>query len=464
MPETAPRTVAELRQVAWQAFAAAGKPLTAEQLAETVDLTKGGALRLLTDWHGEARALPLAVTTPAGPYKTPWTTATPPRPPEPSPLRVLVTGSRDWTHTAAITGALDRLHAVHGTRLVIVHGACPKGADAIADRWAHAHQVPVETYPADWNAGRAGGPQRNAAMVATGPGACLAFIRDNSPGATGCARLAEAAGIPTARHTHPAPAAARRTARPAPDVVLAAALDHAAKGRAVFLLGRTKRPVANCPACRDADNDHDPQACDCLTCHGFYAASTDPDRVRAIVAAVPGGLLAMRTGAISDLVVMDIDPRNGGHLLPDLMPPTEAVATGGADGTAYTHPGGYILPQAPRHPGSTSNRRRPDRRPASIHPDTGRLPPSGTGTLEMHPALRDLVTADVAASPAAHTPGPPMTPTTLKRAGCISNPDALLRRTSPPSRAPEGTRRRTSTAPPGVARMVAAEPSPPPTP
>jgi hypothetical protein len=46
----------------------------------------------------------------------------------------------------------------------------------------------------------------------------------------------------------------------------------------------------------------------------------------------------------------------------------------------------------------------------------------------MHPPLRDLVTADVAASPAAHTgtQDRPTTPTPLKRAGCISSPEALL--------------------------------------
>jgi hypothetical protein len=38
-------------------------------------------------------------------------------------------------------------------------------------------------------------------MVATSPDTCLAFIRDQSPGATGCADAADQAGIPTRRHT-----------------------------------------------------------------------------------------------------------------------------------------------------------------------------------------------------------------------------------------------------------------------
>jgi hypothetical protein len=119
----------------------------------------------------------------------------------PRVYRVLVTGSRTWTDTTAITQALDDLHARHGHALTVVHGACPRGADAIADTWAARHQVPVQTFPADWSTGRAAGPARNAVMVATGPDECLAFIDDGSRGASDTAVRAEAAGIPTRRHT-----------------------------------------------------------------------------------------------------------------------------------------------------------------------------------------------------------------------------------------------------------------------
>src|SRR3954468_8837827 len=110
-----------------------------------------------------------------------------------------------------------------------------------------------------------------------------------------------------------------------------AALDAAERGWPVFVLGRTKRPVANCPACRKATRDggHDPAGCGCLTCHGFHAATTDPARLAAMLAAVPRGLLAIRTGTAAGLAVVDIDPRNGGQLDPELMTPTAAVATGG---------------------------------------------------------------------------------------------------------------------------------------
>jgi hypothetical protein len=119
-------------------------------------------------------------------------------------LRVLVTGSRDWEDERAVRQALiDVWIACDPNRLTIVHGACPTGADAIAEAWgtAMAERAPttvtVERHPADWQQyGRRAGHLRNAEMVKAGANLCLAFIRNNSPGATGCLKLAVKAGIP----------------------------------------------------------------------------------------------------------------------------------------------------------------------------------------------------------------------------------------------------------------------------
>lgn len=118
-------------------------------------------------------------------------------------FRVLITGSRTWTDTPSIVRVLHQLHAWQAERLVIVHGACPDGADAIADTWCRRHHVSAEPHPAQWaRFGRSAGHRRNTAMVNTKPALCLAFIRDNSPGATGCADAAEKAGITTVRFRH----------------------------------------------------------------------------------------------------------------------------------------------------------------------------------------------------------------------------------------------------------------------
>lgn len=132
-------------------------------------------------------------------------------------MRILVTGSRDWNDWRTLSHAL--LTTWDYERITVVHGACPTGADEMAD-WVARHLMPqlevlcvdVETHPADWDKhGRKAGPIRNAEMVSLGADVCLAFIgpctspRCNiegehaSHGASGCADLAASAGIPVRR-------------------------------------------------------------------------------------------------------------------------------------------------------------------------------------------------------------------------------------------------------------------------
>jgi hypothetical protein len=122
-------------------------------------------------------------------------------------FRVLVTGSRTWDDKDFIWNVLDVL-LTELRDVTIVHGACPKGADAIAQGWVRhklvngGGQVRAERHPADWSThGKAAGFRRNAEMVSLGADICLAFIRDGSKGATHCAAAAERAGIPVRRFT-----------------------------------------------------------------------------------------------------------------------------------------------------------------------------------------------------------------------------------------------------------------------
>lgn len=119
-------------------------------------------------------------------------------------LRVLVTGSRTWTDYATIHNRLAGLRYGHNKGpMVVVHGACPRGADQIASEWVQALRHPdvtEERHPADWSGlGKPAGYVRNAEMVALGADLVLAFIHDGSRGATHCAGLAEKAGIQTLR-------------------------------------------------------------------------------------------------------------------------------------------------------------------------------------------------------------------------------------------------------------------------
>lgn len=118
--------------------------------------------------------------------------------------RVLITGSRTWDDEDTIREAIGSIVAAQGPEnVVVVHGACPRGADHIADRIASrwGGGMTVERHPADWAYGRSAGFIRNADMVRRGADICLAFIKDGSRGATHCAGLAEKAGIPVTRWT-----------------------------------------------------------------------------------------------------------------------------------------------------------------------------------------------------------------------------------------------------------------------
>jgi hypothetical protein len=113
-------------------------------------------------------------------------------------MRILVTGSRTWTDTQVIRKALaEYFHP----EAILVTGACPRGADAIAEHIWRSWGGQVERHPADWHRyGRSAGYRRNADMVSLGAVVCLAFIRDASSGATHTAQLAEVAGITTKRY------------------------------------------------------------------------------------------------------------------------------------------------------------------------------------------------------------------------------------------------------------------------
>lgn len=122
--------------------------------------------------------------------------------------RILITGSRHTSDRRIIEGALGRwTEAALPSEVVFVHGACPTGADAIADgilrQWGFAGSIeahPAQDHPTEKFGTWPGcGPKRNAHMVNLGAYICLAFPRRplrRSPGTRGCIELAVDAGIP----------------------------------------------------------------------------------------------------------------------------------------------------------------------------------------------------------------------------------------------------------------------------
>jgi len=111
-------------------------------------------------------------------------------------VRVIVCGCRDWADPNIISVRLNQLVSAKGP-LMIVHGACPTGADYYASRFANSpmgHCI-EERHPADWSRGPSAGPARNLRMAELGADLCLAFWDGCSAGTLDMIRRAVAHGI-----------------------------------------------------------------------------------------------------------------------------------------------------------------------------------------------------------------------------------------------------------------------------
>lgn len=114
--------------------------------------------------------------------------------------RILITGSRAWNDYNKVSKVLTAEVAAAiklGLDVVVVHGDCPTGADAITQRLCEEMSIITERHPADWSKhGRAAGPLRNQEMVDLGADICYAYSLPESRGTKDCKARAEKAGIP----------------------------------------------------------------------------------------------------------------------------------------------------------------------------------------------------------------------------------------------------------------------------
>jgi hypothetical protein len=116
-------------------------------------------------------------------------------------MRVLICGDRNWKDYKLIKVTLSAIPDVS----LVIEGEC-RGADVFGKAAALSLGIPVEKYPADWNAhGKAAGPIRNRLMLDAGkPDLVLAFHDDieHSKGTKDMKNVAESAGIEVRVITH----------------------------------------------------------------------------------------------------------------------------------------------------------------------------------------------------------------------------------------------------------------------
>ena len=137
--------------------------------------------------------------------------------------------------------------------------------------------------------------------------------------------------------------------------LLEAALAYASLGWRVFPLHSPVQDggcTCGCddPSCRTAGKHP-------RTRHGHKDATTDAGTIRQWWATWPDANVAIATGAVSGIVVLDVDPDNGGEetLAACLdrhgpLPPTVAVATGGGGRHhVFRHPGGEVKSNRGEH-------------------------------------------------------------------------------------------------------------------
>lgn len=100
-------------------------------------------------------------------------------------FRLIVCGSRSWTHAPTIHAKLNQL-LIKGRKITLVHGDA-QGADKIAKQWGEnvgGRYVTVEPHPPNYLFGeKAQAPLvRNEEMAKAGADLCLAFWDGQSRG------------------------------------------------------------------------------------------------------------------------------------------------------------------------------------------------------------------------------------------------------------------------------------------
>lgn len=110
--------------------------------------------------------------------------------------RLAIIGSRNYNNKDLFYNTIDAWIVEHGKPSVIISGGC-KGADKLAESYAHERKIPIIVHSPDWYTyGKAAGPIRNN-LIINDSTFVIAFPEINSVGTYNSINLAKQNKIPT---------------------------------------------------------------------------------------------------------------------------------------------------------------------------------------------------------------------------------------------------------------------------
>lgn len=105
-------------------------------------------------------------------------------------MKVIIAGSRDCDDYFEVKQAIR----MSGFNITEVVSGCCRGVDRLGERWAKDSNLPVKSFPADWNKhGKAAGPIRNRQMAeyVGSAGGLIAIVSKESKGTKDMIRVAK---------------------------------------------------------------------------------------------------------------------------------------------------------------------------------------------------------------------------------------------------------------------------------